>query len=106
MMFAFADQDGDGKLSFGEFLKVMNPPKMDKDKNENSCNADVIIEVENEEEKEGGEEASEVKDTKAEKSEATVEDVKAVKFTENDCDTKDEVGEKDIQEDEVEKKEE
>ena len=31
MMFDFADTDGDGQLSFGEFLKVINPPKPDKD---------------------------------------------------------------------------
>jgi len=27
MMFDYADVDGDGKLSFGEFLNIMNPPK-------------------------------------------------------------------------------
>ena len=31
MMFDFADTDGDGQLSFGEFLKVINPPKPDKE---------------------------------------------------------------------------
>lgn len=31
MMFDFADTDGDGQLNFGEFLKVINPPKPDKD---------------------------------------------------------------------------
>ena len=30
-MFDYADKDGDGKLSFGEFLLVINPPKPDKD---------------------------------------------------------------------------
>ena len=30
-MFDFADTDGDGQLSFGEFLKVINPPKPDKE---------------------------------------------------------------------------
>ena len=29
MMFNFADTDGDGQLSYGEFLKVINPPKPD-----------------------------------------------------------------------------
>ena len=28
-MFNFADTDGDGQLSYGEFLKVINPPKPD-----------------------------------------------------------------------------
>ena len=31
MMFDFADTDGDGQLSFGEFLKVINPPKPDRE---------------------------------------------------------------------------
>ena len=30
-MFDFADTDGDGQLNFGEFLKVINPPKPDKE---------------------------------------------------------------------------
>ena len=104
MMFAFADQDGDGKLSFGEFLKVMNPPKIDKDKNESVYDEQAIVEVVNEVEKEENEEASD--DKKAEKSEAGAEDNKVVKFTENVCDNKDEVGDKETQENAVEKKEE
>ena len=31
MMFEYADQDGDGKLSYGEFLKVMNPPRPEQE---------------------------------------------------------------------------
>ena len=30
-MFEYADQDGDGKLSYGEFLKVMNPPRPEQE---------------------------------------------------------------------------
>ena len=97
-MFAFADQDGDGKLSFGEFLKVMNPPKIDKDKNESVYDEQAIVEVVNEVEKEDDE------DKKAEKSDA--EDNKVVKFTENVSINKVEVGDTDTQENAVEKKEE
>ena len=97
-MFAFADQDGDGKLSFGEFLKVMNPPKIDKDKNESVYDEQAIVEVVNEVEKEDDEEK------RAEKSDA--EDNKVVKFTENVSINKVEVGDTDTQENAVEKKEE
>lgn len=104
MMFAFADQDGDGKLSFGEFLKVMNPPRMDQNKNENISEKNEIVEIVNEEEN------ADVEDEKEEEVEEIVkpektdrEEVKTVKFTDTFCEEKED--EQDTQ-DVVEKKDE
>ena len=69
MMFDFADTDGDGQLSFGEFLKVINPPKPDKEgvveekkvviEKENNLHED---EGDEEEDKPSGVDEGEVKD--------------------------------------------
>ena len=55
-MFEYADQDGDGKLSYGEFLKVMNPPRPEQELQEgNGVGALIGVGEERKAEKNGDE---------------------------------------------------
>ena len=89
MMFNFADTDGDGQLSYGEFLKVINPPKPDI--KEDVEEKKVVTEKESdlEGENDGGDEEQDVVNDVLQCEDK--EDAKAVKFV-------DEMGNGDIEE--------
>ena len=81
-MFEYADKDGDGKLSYGEFLMVINPPKADK---ENEHNLIEKVDKHNEEiredevrEEETGEDGEDGEDEQVDAK----EEVKVVTFDE------------------------
>ena len=44
-MFRYADVDGDGKLSFGEFLNIVSPEKCHSNIQENTGTMDLNVEV-------------------------------------------------------------
>ena len=79
MMFDFADTDGDGQLSFGEFLKVINPPKPDKEGVVEEKRVVIEKEPTLEGESQDGEEENKV-GAEIPQSEEDKEDVKVVKF--------------------------
>ena len=82
MMFDFADTDGDGQLSFGEFLKVINPPKPDKEGVLEEKRVVIEKEPTLEGESQDGQDGEEENKVEAEipQSEEDKEDVKVVKF--------------------------
>lgn len=89
MMFNFADTDGDGQLSYGEFLKVINPPKPDI--KEDVEEKKVVTEKESdlEGENDGGDEEEDVGNDALQCE--NKEDEKVVKFV-------DQIGNDDIRE--------